>query len=216
MKGYRLTFIRHGYTQGNLDGKYIGVTDLPLAADGADAIYSAAERAGYPSYQKVYISPTKRCLQTAYILAPSCPMAEIEQLREMDFGKFEGKRPEELKNDPDYKKFLNAGPDDAPHGGETSRQLLVRCYEALTIMIGDMMEEGLTNCACITHGGIIMNMMSCFGLPKRNPIEYSCGFGEGFETIITASLWQRSGVFEILGRFPPEDNTDNMEDSAVE
>lgn len=202
MKGYRLTFIRHGYTQGNLDGKYIGSTDLPLASDGADALYSIAERADYRSFQKVYISPLKRCLQTAYILSPNSPMIELEELREMDFGKFEGKTPGELKDDPDYKKFLNAGPDDAPHGGETSRQLVVRCYKALTLIIADIMEEGLTDCAVITHGGIIMNMLACFGLPKRRPIEYACGFGEGFETLITASMWQRSGVFEIIGRYP--------------
>jgi alpha-ribazole phosphatase len=45
-------------------------------------------------------------------------------------------------------------------------------------------------------------MMACFGVPKRKAIEYACGFGEGFEIIVTASMWQRSGAFEILGRFP--------------
>ena len=35
MKYYKLHLIRHGLTQGNLDGRYIGSgTDLPLCAEG--------------------------------------------------------------------------------------------------------------------------------------------------------------------------------------
>lgn len=34
------------------------------------------------------------------------------------------------------------------------------------------------------------------------PNEYACDFGEGFEILISASMWQRSSAFEILGRFP--------------
>ena len=44
MKGYRITFIRHGFTQGNVDGKYIGTTDLPLAKEGAEQLYDIAEK----------------------------------------------------------------------------------------------------------------------------------------------------------------------------
>ena len=38
MKNYRLYLIRHGITSGNLEGKYIGTTDLPLCEEGEDAI----------------------------------------------------------------------------------------------------------------------------------------------------------------------------------
>ena len=211
MKGYRITFIRHGATQGNADGKYIGVTDLPLSKEGADEIYERIEQADYPSFQKLYISPLKRCLQTAYIMAPSTLMVELEQLREMNFGKFEGKTPNELKNDEDYKKFLEGGLDNPPPGGESAREVVTRCYDAITTIIGDMMEDGLTNCAVITHSGIIMNMLSCFGLPKCKPLEYACGFGEGFEVMVSASMWQRSGAFEIVGRFPKEEYVERSE-----
>ena len=42
MKNYRLYLIRHGITSGNLEGKYIGTTDLPLCEEGEDAISSLA------------------------------------------------------------------------------------------------------------------------------------------------------------------------------
>ena len=129
-------------------------------------------------------------------------MVEMPQLREMDFGEFEGKTPDELKDREDYKKFLEGGLDNPPPGGESVREVVGRCYDALSVIIGDMMEEGLTNCAVITHSGIIMNMLACFGLPKRRAIEYACGFGEGFEVMVSASMWQRSGAFEIIDTFP--------------
>lgn len=204
MKGYRITFIRHGATQGNADGKYIGITDLPLSADGAAALYEKVEQAGYPKFQKVYISPLKRCIQTAYIMTPNAFTVEIPELVEMDFGDFEDKTPEELKDREDYKQFLLGGLDNPPPGGESARQVVSRCFAAITSIIGDMMEESLTNVAVITHSGIIMNMLACFGLPKRNPMEYACGFGEGYEVLVTAQMWQRSGAFEIIGSFPPE------------
>ncbi|MCR5121808.1 MAG: histidine phosphatase family protein [Ruminococcus sp.] len=202
MKGYRLTFIRHGATQGNADGQYIGITDLPLSEAGAAELYEKAEAAGFPSFQKVYISPLKRCLQTAYIMAPNCPMVEIGELAEMDFGDFEGKTPEELKNDPAYAEFLKGGLDNAPPNGESARQVVTRCFRAITIMIEDMMKNNIKNAAVVTHAGIIMNMLTCFALPKQAPGAYRCGFGEGFEVLVTAQLWQRSGAFELIGSFP--------------
>ena len=59
MKGYRIAFIRHGMTQANLDGRYIGTTDLPLCREGADQLYEKIEKYDYPSVQKVYTSPLK-------------------------------------------------------------------------------------------------------------------------------------------------------------
>ena len=204
MKGYRITFIRHGATQGNAEGRYIGVTDLPLSREGADELYDRAEQAGYPEFQKVYVSPLKRCVQTAHIMTPNIPTSEVVELVEMDFGDFEGKTPDELQNDPAYAKFLKGGLDNAPPNGESARQVASRCYKALSLIIGDMMEEGITDAAVVTHAGIIMNMMTCFGLPKQAPGAYTCGFGCGFEVLVTAQLWQRSGAFELIGKFPPE------------
>jgi alpha-ribazole phosphatase len=45
-------------------------------------------------------------------------------------------------------------------------------------------------------------MLSCFGIPKYAPDQLSCGFGEGFEVIVTAQMWQQSGAFEIIGKVP--------------
>lgn len=206
MKGYRIIFLRHGMTEANEDGRYIGKTDLPLSSKGAQELYDKIEQFDYPSVQKVYTSPLKRCKQTVSILQPNRLTVELDCLREMDFGDFENKKAEDLMDTPEYKEFIKGGLDNPPPHGESIREVVNRCYEAINIIISDMMYEGLTNVAVCTHGGIIMNMLSCFGMPKRKPMEYACDFGEGFEVIVTASMWQRSEAFEILGRYPKRED----------
>lgn len=212
MKGYRLALVRHGITQANTEGRYIGITDVPLSQKGVMDLYKKTDKSEYPSVQKVYTSPLKRCTQTADILFPNRYTAELGLLAEMNFGDFEEKTAEELLENPAYKKFLEGGLDNPPPNGESARDVMNRCYEAMQIIISDMMYEGLTNCAVVTHGGIIMNMLSCFGVPKLKPADYQCDFGEGFEIIITADMWQRSGAFEILGRYPPKPEIFEQED----
>lgn len=202
MKGYRLQLIRHGMTSANLEGRYIGTTDLPLCSEGTEELYKKIESSEYPYVQRVYCSPLKRCTQTAALLYPNASVTVVEELREMDFGEFENKKAEELINDPAYRKFMQGGIDNPPPGGESMQSVVERCYAALAKIIAAMMSEGLTNCAVVTHGGIIMNMLSCFGMPKIDPSQLSCDFGEGFEILISASMWQRSNCFEILGRVP--------------
>ena len=219
MKGYRIAFIRHGITQANEEGRYIGSTDLPLSSMGSKELFDKLENLDYPNVQKVYTSPLKRCKQTASILYPNSYTVELGELREMDFGSFENKKAEDLMETEEYKQFIKGGLDNPPPGGESTREVVSRCYEAIKIIISDMMYEGLTNVAVVTHGGIIMNMLSCFGVPKRRPMDYACDFGEGFEVMVTADMWQRSEAFEVLGRYPdryPDEeyygSADNEED----
>lgn len=202
MKGYRIAFIRHGMTDANEDGRYIGSTDLPLSELGSKELFEKADTLDYPQVQKVYTSPLKRCKQTAAILYPNRYTVEMDELREMDFGDFENKKAEDLMETDAYKEFIKGGLDNPAPNGESIREVVTRCYEAIKIIISDMMYEGMTNVAVVTHGGIIMNMLSCFGIPKRKPMEFACDFGEGFEVLVTASMWQRSEAFEILGRYP--------------
>jgi len=213
MKGYRLKIIRHGRTQANLNASYIGLTDLPLCQEGKDELFEKLEKFDYSTVQKVYTSPLLRCVQTANIMFPNSYTKNVNEIREMNFGDFEGKNAEELINLPEFKEWLKGGIDNAPPNGESLRSMAERCYDGFDYIIKDMMEEGLTNCAVVTHGGVIMNSLACFGVPKLKPMEFSCECGEGYELLATAQMWQRSNAFEILGKYPyPIGNTNVEED----
>ena len=206
MKGYKIRLIRHGMTAANTEGRYIGITDTPLSSEGIKLLYEKAEGLDYGSVQKVYTSPLRRCRQTADILYHDAFTVDLGLLAEMDLGDFENRTAAELASDPAYAKWIEGGLDNPPPHGESARAVVNRCYEALNIIISDMMYENFTEAAVVTHGGIIMNMLSCFGVPKLTPDSYRCDFGEGFEISVTASMWQRSGAFELLRRFPEEEN----------
>lgn len=204
MKGYRISVIRHGQTEANEKGIYIGSTDLPLSDKGTAELCAKMDEFDYPTVHRVYSSPLRRCTETADILFPSTEMCVVDDLRELDMGVFENKTVSELINRDDYKKWLQGGKDNRPPGGESLEELTARTYKALHEIITDMMNDGLTHCALITHAGIISNMLSCFGLPKYDPKQLSCEPGEGFEIIVTAQMWLNSQAFEILGLVPYE------------
>lgn len=202
MKGYHLYIARHGRTNANTTGEYIGKTDIPLSIDGMDELLEKFENYEYPKVQKVYSSPLLRCIQTAEIIFPDRLIQTVDDFREMDFGAFEGLNVSQLAPLESYKNWLKGGLDNAPPNGESMRDMIARTYLGLKEVVSNMMNEGLTECGLVSHSGIIMNLLSCFGLPKQRPLEYAAEVGEGFEVIITAQMWQTSNAFEILGKFP--------------
>lgn len=204
MKGYRLSVIRHGLTEANDKGIYLGSrTDYSLSAKGMAHLIDKMDEFEYPKVQRVYSSPMKRCIETAGIIYPYRELQIVENMTELDFGEFDGKSVQELIDREDYKNWLKGGsPDTRAPGGESTQELLLRLYKGLHEIIMDMMNEELTHCALITHSGIVTNLMAAFGLPKIEPKELVCDAGEGFEVIVTAKMWQQSQAFEILGKIP--------------
>ena len=206
MKGYHISIFRHGLTDANENGVYIGKTDLPLSDAGREALQDKFEQLEYPKVQRVYSSPLERAVQTAEIIFPDREIVIVDDLREMDFGVFEGLPAEELVHLDSFKKWLKGGLDNPPPNGETLRSMMLRCYSALNLMILDMMKEGFTHAGAVTHSGILMNMLSCFGLPKKKPMEFACEPGEGYEILVTAMMWQNGNTFEILGKVPANES----------
>lgn len=200
MKNYYLYLIRHGITQGNLDGKYIGQTDLALCPDGEKDIKALVRSGVYPQVERVYSSPLKRCVETAQIIYPETQLTKVDEIAEMDFGEFEGKRREELEALPEYTQWLKGGAEACPPGGESFGDFSLRCISGLDIIFSDMMKKELTRAAVVTHGGVITNLLTGFGLPKGKPADFMCAPGGGFEIILSAFLWQKGPVFEISGR----------------
>lgn len=204
MKGYRISVIRHGMTEANEKGIYIGNTDLPLSSRGAGELAARMDEFDYPSVHRVYTSPLRRCTETADILFPETEIIPVDDLRELNMGAFENKSHEELLGREDFRNWLKGGKDNRPPGGESLEELTARTYKAIHEIIIDMMNNGLTHCAIVTHAGVISNMLSCFGIPKYDPKYLNAGPGEGFDILATAQMWLNSQAFEILGYCPYE------------
>ena len=147
-----LYFIRHGKTNGNVEKRYIGSTDEELCKEGKEELMPLE----YAFAEKIYSSSMKRCLQTAEIMCPNKNINIIEGLKESDFGDFEYKTYEDLKNTPSYIKWLESGGKMGFPNGESSLEMKKRCINAFETIKKDMLENNINTAAVFTHGGTIM------------------------------------------------------------
>ena len=201
MKNYYIYLIRHGITEGNLEGRYIGQTDLSLCPEGAKIIEQYAADEMYPEVDKVYSSPLARCLETAEIIYPEHKLMIVDELCEMNFGDFENKTQKQLKDLKEYADWIRGGADACPPNGEKFGDFTLRCIDGLDTVFSDMMRREIQSAAVITHAGVITNLLAGFGLPKGRPADFLCEPGKGFEISLNTFLWQKGPSFEITGRF---------------
>lgn len=201
MRDYIIHFIRHGETLANEEAKYIGNTDLPITKESADKLRALAEEGIYPSVGIVYTSPLKRAIETAGIIYKGKETVAVADLREYDFGDFEGKTDAELESDKDYKDWRAGKRSDAP-GGEDQEDFKKRIYTALFQIIRNMSEEECFEAAVVTHGGVIMTLLALCGLPQKSMHEWICEPGKGFSVRINPNMFSRSGYVEVFGTVP--------------
>lgn len=179
----RYLLIRHGQTAGNLEGCYIGRTDEPLCPQGLATL--RARR--YPPVDGVLASPMRRCLETAALIYPGCPVTVVEDFRECDFGVFEGKNYAELNGRADYQAWIDSGGTLPFPEGESQHGFSRRCVAAF-----EQSTAGLTDgCyAVVAHGGTVMAVMEAFARPHRPYFDWQVGCGEGFALNADGS-WER-------------------------
>ena len=204
MKSYVIHFIRHGAIDETLAGKYIGTTDVPLSDKGKLALRKLDYEMKYPFTQVVFSSPLKRCTETCKILYPNLTPLIIANLSECNFGEWEGKTADELKEDEDFQKWLAGDNTVKPPRGESNADFIrrvCRMFESIVVCFND---TGTTESAIVTHGGVIMTLLAVYGLPQAKPFEWTMDNGFGYSVRITPMLWQRDKVAEVYRRIPLE------------
>ncbi len=202
LKSYYIHLIRNGETVGEEKKQYIGSTDVELSTNGIEKLKSLKEKFDYLDPCLVFSSPLKRCVQTVQSVLPDKKIVTIPELREYEFGEFEGKTPEELINDPRYSDFIKHG--TAAPGGESQEDFSHRVCAAFGRIVRDIMKSGATQTAICTHGGVIMLLLAVYGLPRLNMLEWQCAPGEGYTIRITPAVWMRSGMVEVTNLYPVE------------
>lgn len=198
MKTFKIHLIRHGLTDANLTGRYVGNrTDLPLCPEGVKELKMIREQKEYPNIEKLYSSPMLRCRQSAAIIYPGFDVNVVDAMTEYDFGEFEGKSAAELEIMPSYLEWTS-GKITAPEGGEDSNDFIKRLALGLNGIVRDMMECGVTNSAVIMHGGAIMMLLAACAVPRRRSVEWTSEPGGGYSLLITPSLYHSSGIVEVF------------------
>lgn len=202
MQSYVIHLIRHGDIEETLKGRYIGTTDVPLSDIGRKNLIEYDSKYIYPGTQVVFTSPLKRCTQTAKLLYPQQNAIVIDQLSECCFGEWENKTADELKGNPDFEKWLAGSTDIKPPRGESSADFTKRVCLVFKQIVDGLMKTNNTEAVIITHGGVIMTLLSVFGLPQAKPFEWTMDNGFGFSVRINPMMWQRDMVTEVYQKIP--------------
>lgn len=185
-----LILIRHGKTAGNLLGRYIGSrTDEPLCDEGREGLAGKQ----LPEVERLYVSPMKRCVETAEILWPGFDrkkMQKVTDLRECDFGDFENKNYKELSGNGDYQAWIDSNGTLPFPNGESMDAFKNRCREAFARIVEEVSgaeqewiasgKTGIFRAGIVVHGGTIMAILEQYGYPKAAYFDYQVKNGCGY------------------------------------
>ena len=185
-----LILIRHGKTAGNLLGRYIGSrTDEPLCDEGREGLAGKQ----LPEVERLYVSPMKRCVETAEILWPEFDRKNIQKvtdLRECDFGDFENKNYKELSGNGDYQAWIDSNGTLPFPNGESMDAFKSRCLEAFARIVEEVSgaeqewiasgKTGIFRAGIVVHGGTIMAILEQYGYPKAAYFDYQVKNGCGY------------------------------------
>jgi alpha-ribazole phosphatase len=165
----RLYLLRHGRV--DTGGRYIGSTDLPLLQEGREDLAAVAPYLRRQNFDSVLCSPLLRCRQSLEVLDLDVRSEICPELREIDFGAWEGLTFSEiLQRDPLLvEKWAVWSEGFRFPGGEGIGTFLDRIKTIRRRVETDPGERLLI----ISHGGVIRQLVcSCLGLGPENYLAF--------------------------------------------
>ena len=175
----KLILIRHGMTEANERRLYCGSTDLPLSESGREELLRLRKSVDYPDIagMRIITSGMKRCDETLHMLYGDIAHETEPALCEMDFGAFEMRSYDEMKNDADYVAWISGDNEkNVTPGGESGEMMKKRALAALSRIVSDDVDA-----AVFTHGGVIAAYMAhAFPDEHKNRYEWQPSPGRGY------------------------------------
>lgn len=201
----KVVLIRHGKTELNEKHCYIGTTDDPLSDNGINELLVKKQNGQYETIvpKFVFVSPMKRAMQTAALIYSDATFIEIDDFKEMDFGSFEGKNYDQLKDNMMYRKWIDinrgASEDEINdlYAGinfeeyletvlpENKTEFVNRSVNGFNSVLNTIEklnaeDNKIDSVSIVAHGGTIMSILSNYCSDNMYNHMVSCG--DGIET----------------------------------
>ncbi|OUN40591.1 histidine phosphatase family protein [Faecalibacterium sp. An77] len=190
----KIYLLRHGVTEYNTQKRYQGQRDIPLSTKGRAML----RRADFDP-EVVYVSPLTRARQTAKILFPEARQVVVPDLREMNFGTFEGRNYIEMEQDPDYLAWVASNCESTCPDGERKEDFSARVCAAFARLVDQAFAEGKDQLVILAHGGTQMASMERYALPRKTYHEWCGPNAGGFVLEGDADTWQKEHHLQCLG-----------------
>jgi probable phosphoglycerate mutase len=144
-----IVLLRHGATEWSASGQHTSRTDLPLTQEGRErAIALGSELRGL-EWGIVLSSPLRRAKETCELAGLGREMAVDEDLREWDYGEYEGLTTAQIReHHPNWSLWRDGCP-----GGESPDQVQQRADRVL-----ELLRRIDGDCAVFAHGHILRVM----------------------------------------------------------
>lgn len=173
-----ITLIRHGSTEGR---PYVfrGRSDPALSQDGWTQLERAAKSWETPRIDKLYASPSRRCITFAreWALARNAECVTAPALCEIDFGAWEEHSPEEarVQNQKCFESMMSDLENWSAPGGEAYRDFRSRVLSAFD----EIRSSRAEHVGVLTHGGVIRVLLcEILGMSavhaQRIVVDYGC------------------------------------------
>ncbi len=153
-----LYLLRHGATP--LNGLYVGSTDVSLAEEGREQVLQIGKTLVSMHIDQVFCSPMKRCRETMELLYLDASLEIIDNLREIDFGRWEGHSFEEITTTDQklIESWRISGENFCFPDGECVKDFNKR-VELFSRRVAASTDERIL---IIAHGGTIRHLLCTF------------------------------------------------------
>jgi len=110
--GYGVVLVRHGQTEWSLSGQHTGRTDIPLTQEGERQAEQVGARLAGWDFALVLCSPLSRATQTCRLAGMAGEVEITDDLREWDYGDYEGRRTVDIREErPGWDLWLHGVPN---------------------------------------------------------------------------------------------------------
>lgn len=158
----KIYLIRHGQTDWNVAGRIQGIHDIPLNKTGIRQAEQLAEAMDMRPVARIFSSTLIRAKETAEKIGKrqQVEVVLMEQLVEVEFGKWEGLTWDEIQNEyPKEYGYWSVNPAEAtPPGGEPYETITDRCIQAWNRIL--KITNGREDAAIVSHGATLAHLFS--------------------------------------------------------
>lgn len=151
--------VRHGQTEWSLSGQHTGSSDIPLTDAGREEAAAIGRYLGGRRFALVLVSPLERARESCRIAGYGDVAQVTPDLREWNYGSFEGLTTAEIRERcPGWSLW-----DDGPAGGESVEAVGVRAQRVIA-----RAEGAGGDVLLIAHGHVLRILAACWlGLPSN-------------------------------------------------
>ncbi|MBO3445016.1 histidine phosphatase family protein [Clostridium sp. CCUG 7971] len=157
----KLILVRHALTNDNQDSRLSGHIDSMVSEEGKKQIKKLTNYLKNVHIDKIYTTTSKRTKDTVYELSnlKSMNIIEKENLKEINFGDFEGMTFDEIKSKhpEEFQKMINEGYNYKYPNGESLIMTYGRVAKEVDEIILNNKDKTVLICS---HGGTIRNIIT--------------------------------------------------------